>query len=67
MEFAFPVVWCCMSYASKGKRVGGELERTIGTPYCFGSEEIDSFVFNMVYLRYGTQGALSIVRLRCYS
>jgi hypothetical protein len=56
-----------MSYASKGKRVGGELERTIGTPYCFGSEEIDSFVFNMVYLRYGTQGALNIVRLRCYS
>lgn len=26
MEFAFPVVWCCMAYASKGEGVLGELE-----------------------------------------
>ena len=23
MDFAFPVVWGCMGYASKGERVGG--------------------------------------------
>jgi hypothetical protein len=32
MEFIFPVVWCCMGYAFKGKRVVGEFERTTGTP-----------------------------------
>jgi hypothetical protein len=37
MEFAFLVVWCCMGYVSKDGRVVGELEGTIGTPYCFGN------------------------------
>jgi hypothetical protein len=41
MEFAFPVVWCCMRYALKDKRVISELERTTGTPDCFGSVEVD--------------------------
>jgi hypothetical protein len=39
-----------MGYASKGERVVGEFESTIGTPYCFGSVEVGSFVFNVVYL-----------------
>jgi hypothetical protein len=30
-EFTFLVVWCCMGYASKGERVVGKLEETIGT------------------------------------
>jgi hypothetical protein len=50
MKFAFPVVWCCMGYASEGERVVGELEMTKGTPYCFENVEIGTFVFNMVYL-----------------
>jgi hypothetical protein len=42
-------VWCCIGYSSTGERVG-ELERTIGTPCCFESVEVGSFVFNVVYL-----------------
>jgi hypothetical protein len=48
MEFAFPVVWCCMGYDLKYERVVGELEMTIGTPYCFGSVEVGFFVSNVV-------------------
>jgi hypothetical protein len=44
MEFAFLVVWCCMGYALKGERVVGELEETIGTPYCFENGEADSYL-----------------------
>jgi hypothetical protein len=39
-----------MDYPSKGERVVGELKKTIGTPYCIGSMEVGSFVFNVVYL-----------------
>jgi hypothetical protein len=39
-----------MGYASKGDRIVRELERTIRTLYCFGSVEVGSFVFNVVYL-----------------
>ena len=46
----FSVVLACMDYALKGEIVVGKLERTIGTPYCFESVEVDSFVFNVVYL-----------------
>jgi hypothetical protein len=49
MEFTFPVIWCCMGYASKGEKIVGELEETIGTLYCFGNVEVGSFVFNVVY------------------
>jgi hypothetical protein len=36
------------------------------TPYCFGSVEVGSFVFNIVYLgEKETQGALKIMKLRC--
>jgi hypothetical protein len=41
MEFTFLVVWCYMGYTSEDERVVGELERTKGTPYCFGSVEVD--------------------------
>jgi hypothetical protein len=49
MEFAFPDVWYCRSYASEGERVG-ELERTKRTLECFESVEVGSIVFNVVYL-----------------
>jgi hypothetical protein len=49
-EVLFPVVWCCMGYASKGEEVVGELERTIGTPFCFGIVEVGFFAFNVVFL-----------------
>jgi hypothetical protein len=50
MEFAFSVFGGCMGYYSKSERFVGELERTIGTPKCFGTIEVDSFLLNMVYL-----------------
>ena len=45
MEFAFLVVRCYI-----GERIVGELETTIRTLYCFGSVEVSSFVFHVMYL-----------------
>jgi len=39
-----------MGYASKDERVVGELEGTIGTPYCFENVEVGCSVFNVVSL-----------------
>jgi hypothetical protein len=49
-QHAFQVVWCCMGYTSKGERVIGELEGTIGKPYFFENVEVGSFVCNVVSL-----------------
>jgi hypothetical protein len=50
-----------MGYASKDERVVGELEGTIGTPYCFENVEVGCSVFNVVSLgENGTQEILKI-------
>jgi len=61
VEYIFPIVWRCMGYASKDERVVGELEGTIGTPYCFENVEVGCSVFNVVSLgENGTQEILKI-------
>jgi len=46
LERTMPLRFNKILYLSKKKK----LERTIRTPYCFGSVEVGSFVFNVVYL-----------------
>jgi hypothetical protein len=50
VEYAFPVVLCCIGYASKGERVVDELEGTIGKLYSFENVEVGSFVSIVVSL-----------------
>ncbi len=44
-----------MGYALKGERVVGELEETIGTPYCFENGEADSYLMWCIWNEQNTR------------
>jgi hypothetical protein len=48
VECAFSAFWCCVGYASKGKRVVGKFEGTDGQPLGFALMDDGSTVFDVV-------------------